>query len=74
MGTEINLYIPTGVKATNELFNGFCKAWVFSPFPFYIILIGRKNQTILVIIQRVVYNVFIYFLNEGLGKSQVVAI
>lgn len=25
MATEINLYIPTGVKATNELFNGFGK-------------------------------------------------
>lgn len=25
MTTEINLYIPTGVKATNELFNGFGK-------------------------------------------------
>lgn len=25
MSTEINLYIPTGVKATNELFNGFGK-------------------------------------------------
>ena len=25
MANEINLYIPTGVKATNELFNGFGK-------------------------------------------------
>ena len=25
MNTEINLYIPTGIKAENELFNGFGK-------------------------------------------------
>ncbi|MGC6175125.1 hypothetical protein [Lacrimispora sp. 38-1] len=29
MNTEINLYIPTGVKAENELFNGFGKRELF---------------------------------------------